>query len=176
MHSSFLDHCLEHNEIPPANAYPLEDPDFETLHGFCMNESLERAAKNRRMLLKGWDIFCTEQVHGGYDSYREIVAANGGTCILYKGRMALTVRKRVTDVEENSDDWIEANRAGDEGNVLYLISSSSPEEMALWDKFRRLARDHDMVPRIVKPDWLLFVAMAQYLHWEERWAASATAD
>ena len=29
-----------------------------------------------------------------------------------------------------------------------------------------------MIPRIVKTEWLLNVAMAQYVHWDQQWELS----
>ena len=61
------------------------------------------------------------------------------------------------------------NQEEDEPDVLYLISELKKDEVPLWKKFRDLAKTHNMVPRIVKTEWLLFVAMAQYVHWDEKW-------
>jgi hypothetical protein len=35
-----------------------------------------------------------------------------------------------------------------------------------------LAKRENMVPRIVKTEWLLSVAMAQYVHWDPEWELS----
>jgi hypothetical protein len=56
--------------------------------------------------------------------------------------------------------------------VLYLISDPDKREYANWAKFRELAQKHDMVPRIVKTEWILCVAMAQYVHWKKEWELS----
>ena len=70
-----------------------------------------------------------------------------------------------------SNSAVNRNRVKDEGDTVYLISDpKAGDESTLWNKFRQMARKHDMRPRIVKPDWLLFVAMAQYIEWDEKWA------
>ena len=75
----------------------------------------------------------------------------------------------VDDSELNAA--VNRNRVKDEGDTVYLISDAKTgDESTLWNKFRQMARKHDMRPRIVKPDWLLFVAMAQYIEWDEKWA------
>ena len=119
---------------------------------------------------------------------------NGGACNLYKGRTGVGVARRLVDADADGGDVIAnggvvgatgedsilgpdaggntlaANRANDDGLTLYLISDpKTREESGLWEKFRQMARKHDMRPRIVKPDWLLFVAMAQYIEWDDKW-------
>ena len=104
---------------------------------------------------------------------------------MYKGRTGVTISKRdsskdneeedIDDEDGDSNDGerrsaLDRNRAKDEGDTVYLISDSKTgDESTLWNKFRQMARKHDMRPRIVKPDWLLFVAMAQYIKWDEKW-------
>jgi len=61
------------------------------------------------------------------------------------------------------------NLTEDDGNTLYLISEPKKTEVTLWKKFNELAATHNMTPRIVKTEWLLFVAMAQYIHYKEEW-------
>ena len=150
------------------------------MYGFRLAEALERAKKNNHQLLKGWQIFCTEDVHGGYDTFREVVAINGGVCSLYKGRTGVVISKRSKVQYDNGNDSmdetvaaVDQNRSKDEGDTIYLISDpKTGDESTIWNKFRQMARKHDMKPRIVKPDWLLFVAMAQYIEWDEKWRLS----
>jgi hypothetical protein len=57
----------------------------------------------------------------------------------------------------------------DEGDVLYLISNpkkSEEERSQAMGELQELAKEHDMKPHIVKTEWLLFVAMAPFVHWE----------
>ena len=146
----------------------LHDPDFEKQHGFKMNEAMERARINNGRLLKNWAIFCTEAVMGGFDTFRSIITANGGACHLWKGsKNAVSVSKRSIDTAAEAAE--SQNQEEDEGDVLYLISEAKKQEFPLWKKFRDLAAKHNMVPRIVKTEWLLFVAMAQYVHWDPEW-------
>jgi hypothetical protein len=54
-------------------------------------------------------------------------------------------------------------------NRVYLISSTSDEEVKLWEKFEAEARKKGLEPRIVKTDWLINLAMSQRVEWDEKW-------
>ena len=143
------------------------DRAFEKANGFSLDESLARAKQNQRRLLRDWTIFCTEGVSAGFDTWQAIVDANGGKCLAWKGRPThLTALKRAVG---KSNDEVSQNQEEDEGDILYLISEPKKSEFKLWVKFRDLAKTHNMTPRIVRTEWLLFVAMAQYVHWDPSW-------
>ncbi|KAF2199047.1 BRCT domain-containing protein [Delitschia confertaspora ATCC 74209] len=168
--NSFIDDALKNNKLPSPEKYLLHDPTFEKAQGFRMAEALERARINKGRLLKNWAVFCTDAVVGGYETYRAIVTANGGSCHLWKGsKNAVSVSKRAIGAASPATGDESQNQKEDEGDVLYLISEGKKSELPLWKKFRELATKHDMVPRIVKTEWLLFVAMAQYVHWNAEW-------
>ncbi|KAF2276225.1 BRCT domain-containing protein [Westerdykella ornata] len=165
--SSYLDFALVNNKLPPPEKHLLRNHDFETQHGFRLDEALERAKQNQKRLLRDWTIFCTEGVTGGYETFKEIIVANGGQCHLWKGRATkVSAYKRTINT---SDKDVSQNQEEDEGDGLYLISEAKKSELPLWTKFRELAQKHDMIPRIVTTEWILFVAMAQYVHWDEKW-------
>jgi hypothetical protein len=165
--SSYLDYALKHSKLPPTEKHLLHNREFEEQHGFRLVESVGRARQNRGRLLRDWTIFCTDKVTGGYETFKDIIAANGGKCQLWKGRTTtISASKRSID---KSDKEVSQNQEEDEGDVLYLISEPKKEEFPLWEKFRDLAKKHDMTPRIVTTEWLLFVAMAQYVHWNPAW-------
>lgn len=163
--TSFLDYCLTNNKVPMEDLHALTDTETEEKYGFRLHEALERARINKRRLLKGWQVFCTEGVPGGPDTMEEVVKANGGAFAVYKGRTGLTVGKRTVDPKDEASE----NQREDEGDTLYLVSGCNPEEVSLWEKFRAMARKSNMRPRIVRTDWLLSVAMAQYIHFDSRW-------
>jgi hypothetical protein len=165
--TTYLDYALKNNKLPPAEKHLLQARDFEETNNFRLSEALERAKQNKHRLLKGWTIFCTEKVSGGFDTYKDIIEANGGKCSQWKGRTTtITASKRKLDT---SDKEVSQNQVEDDGDVLYLISDPDKKEFPNWTKFRELAQKHDMTPRIVKTEWLLSVAMAQYVHWNEAW-------
>ena len=163
--TAFLDYCLKNKKVPDPAKYPLHDRDTEERLGIRLRDTLEQAEINNRHLLKGWQIFCTEQVVGGFDTFKAIVEANGGTCMLYRGRISMNVSKR----SFNADDAAAESQGDDKGDTLYLISGSTKPEIALWDKFRQMAEAADMVPVIAKSDWLLSVAMRHEIHWDDKW-------
>lgn len=171
----FLDHCLKHHEVPEPEDFALEDKENEEKFDVSLTKSLSRAKRNDGKLLKGLAIFCTDTVSGGYDTMRDIVAANGGTCQLYKGRVNMQVTKRevkmVTANVESQEQDQEAEAA--EGKEpIYLISNSSNKEVPLWSKFRTLAENVDMVPKIVSTEWLLATAFDQRVSTDDRWLLS----
>ncbi|KAF1939524.1 hypothetical protein EJ02DRAFT_408302 [Clathrospora elynae] len=168
--TTYLDYALKNNKLPPAEKHLLEARDFEQANNFRLSEALERAKQNKHRLLKGWTIFCTEKVAGGFDTYKDIIEANGGKCSQWRGRTTtVTASKRTLN---SSDQEVSQNQTADEGDVLYLISDADKKDFNNWTKFRELAKKHDMIPRIVKTEWLLSVAMAQYVHWDPKWELS----
>ncbi|KAF2145634.1 uncharacterized protein K452DRAFT_356047 [Aplosporella prunicola CBS 121167] len=178
--TSFLDDCLRSNRMPDPLSHPLIDREGEKRWGIKLSDTIFRAQQNRGQLLKGWDIFVTENVTGGWETYKDIIKANGGNCLLWKGRATKVSKREVkksrdTDGDANMDAdldteaQLEANRSNDGGKSLYLVSGTDQAEVKLWPKFKDVAKKADMTPYIVTPDWILFVTMAQYIHHEERW-------
>lgn len=168
VNTSFLDYAIKNNKLPPPEKHLLIDRANEKAFGFRLDEATERAEQNKKRLLKDFDIFVGSHVPGGLDTYRDIIKANGGRCHEWKGRTSMNVSKRSIDAAAG-DEEVSQNLEEDDGNTLYFVSDANKNEMALWPKFRELAKNCDMVPRIVKTEWLLFVAMAQYLHWKPEW-------
>lgn len=173
--TSYLESALKSRKLPPMDKHILHDEKFEKEYGFKLQESLERARQNKKRLLRDWTIFCTDDVQGGYDTFKGIITANGGTCQKWTGRptgiraVKRTIDETVGDVSENQEQ--------DECDVLYLMSdpTESKKNLSLWKKFRELAEKNDMVPRIVKTEWIMFVAMAQYIHCDPKWVLGAKA-
>jgi len=164
--TTYLDYALKHNKLPPAEKYILDAQDFEAANDFHLDEAMARAKQNNHRLLKDWQIFCTQNVGGGFDTYKDIIEANGGKCAMWKGRTtSITASKRA----KNPSTEESQNQKEDEGDVLYLISDPDKKDFANWAKFRELAVKHNMIPRIVKTEWVLNVAIAQYVHWKEEW-------
>ncbi|KAF1923968.1 BRCT domain-containing protein [Didymella exigua CBS 183.55] len=165
--SSYLDLALKNNKLPPPEKHPMDGREFEKEHGFKMADAIERALQNKHRLFRDWTIFCTEKVPGGFETYKDIIEANGGKCSLWKGRTTnITATKRFVNATTGEESQ---NQKEDEGDVLYLISDANSKEFTNWVKFRELAKRHDMTPRIVKTEWLLINAMAQYVHWKPEW-------
>lgn len=148
INSSFIDDCLEQGERLEVDDYKLKDKDREKQFGIKLERSIERARKNQGRLLRGIPIYCTTQIKSGPDSFRPIAEANGAIFKTYNGR---TSTIKVTNPEEDSQ--------GPE--PVYLLSSNSKAERDLWPRFEKMARDGNMVPRVVSSDWLLKVAMNQ---------------
>ncbi|KAL1629878.1 regulator of Ty1 Transposition [Neofusicoccum ribis] len=177
--TEYLDYCLKRKAVPSPDKFPLVDKEGERKQGIKLSDSIARAEQNRRRLLSGWQIFVTEKVNGGFETFKDIIAANGGTCLLWKGRATAVSKRKTAKVDAEgdtsmgsdpaSDEELEVNRSNDEGDTLFLVSSTEIEDVKLWSKFRDMAMKQGMKPRIVKPDWILSVALAQMIHFDDRW-------
>lgn len=144
-------------EVPSPDDYILEDTDAEERFGISLETSVARAKSNRGKLLRGVPIYCTEKIRNGPDSYKAIAEANGAIFMMYRARSGTTIRP--TTAEEDGDTPPEP---------VYLLSSVSPEERQMWVRFIDMAKKGNMEPRIVAPDWLLDVAMAQEVRYDDK--------
>jgi len=155
--TDFVDTCLEKNKFVKMEDFLLNDKTNEKSLGLKLKDSLAHAKANRRNLLRGVAIFCTDKIQNGPSTYRKIAEVNGGTFTEYTGR-APTIKK---PTEESQDQ--------DELEPVYLLSGTKPEEMRLWPKFVDMAKKGRMEPRIVKSEWLLDTTMFQRLKWDEKY-------
>ncbi|KAI9840685.1 MAG: hypothetical protein M1837_001361 [Sclerophora amabilis] len=171
--TSFIDYCLDQEELPPKNEkFLLKDPSSEKRHGFVLAAALKKAKANKRRLFRGISVYCTPNVHGGFETYKAIVAANGGTCQLFRARpgsvssRAALTAAAVRDVnDDDGEDADELTTDEEDENALeeavYLLSGDSQEDRKFWVKFRQMARENARKPLIVRTEWLLDSAMAQ---------------
>ena len=164
--TDFVDECLESNELLDVDDYLLRDPDGEARIGHKLSDALVRAKANKGKLLKGVVVYATEAIHGGFDTYKAIVEVNGGTCLLYRARAGPHSAAR-TDPEDS-----DAQHDKDMATNLYLISGTTPAEVKLWPRFREMAEEIGKVPRIVRNDWMLNLALSQQIQWREGYALS----
>ena len=157
LETSFLDRCLAENALLNIDDFLLKDAEGEQRYNVELSSALERAKRNQGKLLAGHTVYATEVVHGGFDTYKDIVEANGGSCILYKGRSVSIAPK---------NDLCEGSRSED---MVYLISGASSLESKLWSKFKSMVQSAGRVPRIVKTDWMLDLALSQEIRWGEHY-------
>lgn len=176
VNSSYLDHLLaiknpESMREPSANY--IVDRSFEEKYGLRLDESLVRAKENQRRLLRGWTIFFTEKIPGGFDTWKEIVTINGGTAVIYRGRTGLTLPKPRTPPSEDPDAGAEASNQGAdadaEADIVYLVTGTDDEEVKLWKAFRGNAEKQGLRSRITTTEWVLQTAMSQRIEWDEKW-------
>lgn len=158
INSSFIDDCLEHGERLDPKEYKLKDKEREKSFGVKLEKSIARARENKGRLLWGVPVYCTTMIKSGPDSYKPIAEANGAIFKTYNGR---TSTIKVTPPDEDSQ--------GPE--PVYLLTSNNKAERALWPRFEKMAKDGNMLPRIVSSDWLLKVAMSQELTFEDKFLA-----
>lgn len=87
--SWLADQLAQNRRLPPED-YPLDDREGEERNAFVLADGIARARRRREEgapgVLAGRVVFCTEGVNGGFDALDEIVRANGGVAVLWKGR------------------------------------------------------------------------------------------
>lgn len=162
--TSFVDQCLAKNELLSPTEFLLTDPESEKRLGFTLNDALIRARANKQRLLEGLTIYSTEGLHGGFETYKAIIEANGGRCLLYRARAGLVASSRTSGQDGASD-----REGHDNSDNVYLISGLSHDETRLWRKFRQMAQSSGKTPRIVKTDWMLDIALSQRIQWNDRY-------
>lgn len=158
--TDFVDQCLKKDELLDPADFPLVDKAAESKFQFSLAKASNRAKKNKNKLLRGFRVYCVEDIRGGFDAFKSIVEANGGECLLFRGRLALANNSR----REESDDEDSEMDSDDSGrNEVFLLSSAETKHARLWPRFRQVASDVKRTPRIVRVDWLLDMAMSQEL-------------
>ena len=135
----------------------MNDTDGEQRLGFKIADATARAKANKGRLLHDYTIYCTENIRGGFDSYKSIVEANGGKCRLFRARAGSIPASRAGGGDETEDDV--------EEEYVYMISGASPEEKKVWPKFRTMVQGVGKVPRVVRSDWMLDLALRQEVRW-----------
>lgn len=147
--TSWISACLSSSTIADTTPHLLHDPAGEQKLNMVLSESLARARANAGQLLAGQTIYCAPNVHGGFETYRKIVEANGGVCVAFR------MGKRVVAAEGGGEErWV-------------LLSSDEEGDRKLWGAFARMVKGAGVgaVPVVVKTDWLLDAAMGQEVRW-----------
>ena len=151
--TDFIDACLEKDELLDPDKFVLQDKANEKKMGFSLQLSKERAKENRNRLLAGRSVYCLETINGGWESYKSIVEANGGKCMVWRNRKGTMVPSKRAESDPDTDD--------DSLNEVYLLSGPGKENENLWKRFRQMAEGSRKLPLIVRQDWLLETAMCQ---------------
>lgn len=170
--TKYLDHALRDGVQPDDESrYLLVDKESEAKWGIRLKDSLARAKENNGRLLRGWTIFVTAKIKSGYETFEEIIKANGGTPTAYRGRTGVSLPRRRKNPSEDPEAGAESQHQGgdEETDYVYLVSGFSDEETKVWDTFRTMAEKQDLRARIVSTDWLLNLAMQQKVEWDPKW-------
>ncbi len=190
--TDYITHCVQKNSLPSSTEeYLLKDETSEKRLGIDLKDSLARAKRNKGTLLAGQVVYCTPSVLGGMETYKAIVEANGGQCLLFRPRnsgglvMPSAKMKSTSAAAANGQgangDGDEEGDAGDGDDdesdgqrYVYLLSGETTEEKKLWGKFRQMVdqlgrkeignEDGKVHARIVRTEWLLDVAMSQLMN------------
>lgn len=169
INTKYLDTALKQNKLA-ENPSLLQDRDTEEKNGFKLADALDRARINQHKLLRGWTIFVTKEVRGGFDTYKDIITLNGGAAMMYAGRTGLAITKRRLHDDPEADSESQHQGGDDEFDYAYLVSGITEPEVKLWKAFRDLAKKQGLEARVVHQDWLLNAAMSQEVKWNEKWA------
>ncbi|KAK0257903.1 hypothetical protein B0A54_14481 [Friedmanniomyces endolithicus] len=173
----YLDAALTQNKLV-ENPSTLLDRKAEEAMGCTLVDALKRAKLNQHQLLRGWSIFVTAEIAGGFETYKEIINVNGGEAFLYKGRTGLTLpKRRLRDAPPPAGSQPSSSgTAVDDKDArevkydhIYLVAGDSDAEVKLFKAFRALAEKQGLVARVVKSEWLLNAAMAQEVRWDGEW-------
>lgn len=157
VNTDFITQCLKKNELLDPKDFALVDEAAEERFSFSLGEAAAKAKQNKNRLLQGHNIYCIETIRGGFDAFKSIVDANGGNCLLFRGRLSHKVQP-----QDSSDDGSDDEDPSE--TEVYLLSSVIPEHQKLWPRFRQIVQEIGKTPRIVRVDWLLDMAMSQELH------------
>ena len=152
----FVEDCLENDKLLPVDNYPLRDAEGENRYRLKLPDAIKRAKMNKGRLLRGQLVYVTDNIYGGFDTYKSITEANGGKCVLYKARAGIAMTRASSGSELDEE----------ESRYVYLISGFTPSEAKLWPKFSRMVHDAGRTPRIVKTDWMLDLALSQQVRWD----------
>ncbi|KXG50798.1 uncharacterized protein PGRI_063700 [Penicillium griseofulvum] len=155
--TDFVTSCLKKEELLDPSDFPLADKEAEKKYNFNLSSVTTNAKKNKNKMLQGYRIYCVEDIRGGFDAFKSIVETNGGECMLFRGRLAISNHSR----REESDNESEAEDDNPARKDVFLLSSAGANHGRIWPRFRQLALDIKKTPRIVRVDWLLDMAMSQ---------------
>lgn len=155
--TDFIDEAVRGGRVPAPDDYLLKDAAAEQKYAIDLERSASRAKANRGRLLQGIPVYCTDRIRNGADSYRAIAEANGATFKVYRARSGTTIKPTTADED-----------GGAAPEPVYLLSNATLEDRQVWPRFREMALRGHMEPRIVAPDWLLDVAMAQQVRFDSK--------
>jgi hypothetical protein len=158
--TDFIDACLasKSKDLPDTDDYLLRDTVNEKKFGLKLKDILARAKVNRKWLLHKTPVYFTEAIPNGPQTFKGIIDYNGGIWGIYKGKPVL---KKIAPEEDIGP-----------AEPVYLVSGLSPAERQLWPGFIAMAKDSNMLPRVVTTDWLLDVALSQKNKWSEDYLAT----
>ncbi len=154
LNSEFIDTCITSSTLPDPTKFILVDKNAEKRFKVVLSEAVARAKVNKKNLLAGVAVYCTENIPNGGDTYKSIVAANGGEFATFKGRAGSLRPRQDSDIKE-----------------VYLLTGLSAKEKPMWAKFTQMGKAAGHKPRVVLTDWLLDTCMAQEIKWKDEYLA-----
>ncbi|KAM0466072.1 hypothetical protein ACHAPV_001025 [Trichoderma viride] len=160
--STFIEKTLETGKLQDVEDFILKDAEAESKYDVNLEKSVARAKAHHGKLLRSIPIYCTDKIKNGPESYRAIAEANGAMFMIYRARSGTTIKPTTAEQDGFAPP-----------EPVYLLSGATPEEKQLWKRFKEMARNGHMEPRVVSPDWLLDVAMAQQVRFDKKFLLEA---
>lgn len=145
----YIDECLKQKEYLDPADYPLNDVGDYRGQITSIRDILRNAKANKRQLLNGLVLYCTEKAPGGFETMKSIVEANGGTLTPYRGRTVTIPALEATHSKDSAH------------NFALLISNDGADERRLWQKFAKAAQESQRIARVLRAEWLLRTALQQ---------------
>jgi len=152
--TDFIDACLEEDKLLDPRDFELDDKENEKRLGVSLKLSRSRAKKNQNRLLQGLSIYCAESIHGGFETFKAIVEANGGRCMPWRNRKSAIIPSTRAESDGSADS---------EDSVVYLLTDKKEGNKSLCARFRETALNSRKTPLIIDPDWVIESAMSQKL-------------
>lgn len=168
----YLDDILQ-DEREVDDIRLLEDKATEKAWGFKLSDALARAQINKHRLFRGWEIYVTDHMPGGFDTYKDIISVNGGNALAFRGSRRGTTLKRRLALDPAAGEESQNQGGEEEYDYVYLVANNTPADKPLWKQFRKLAIEQELRPRVVKADWLLLSALSQRIQWDPEWKWNA---
>ncbi|EHK44265.1 hypothetical protein TRIATDRAFT_245434 [Trichoderma atroviride IMI 206040] len=160
--STFIEKTLETGQLQDVEDFILKDAEAESKYDVNLEKSVARAKAHRGKLLRSIPIYCTDKIKNGPESYRAIAEANGAMFMIYRARSGTTIKPTTAEQDGFAPP-----------EPVYLLSGTTSEEKQLWKRFKEMAINGHMEPRVVSPDWLLDVAMAQQVRFDKKFLLEA---
>lgn len=160
--STFIEKTLETGQLQDVEDFLLKDAEAESKYDVNLEKSVARAKAHRGKLLRSIPIYCTDKIKNGPESYRAIAEANGAMFMIYRARSGTTIKPTTAEQDGFAPP-----------EPVYLLSGTTSEEKQLWKRFKEMAINGHMEPRVVSPDWLLDVAMAQQVRFDKKFLLEA---
>ena len=147
--TTWVEACVREARLIDPKEHLLRDPEGEKRLRINLSVSLARARANQGLLLDDQAVYCAPGVHGGFETCRRIVEANGGVCVPFR------TAKRPANAPDSER--------------IVLLSGDGPGDRKLWGRFQGMAEALGREWCVYRAEWLLEMALGQRLEWSDKY-------